>query len=258
MTDLVQFGAAVLTQWRAEGGRDHDAIAVGDLLDRVLPYRVARRTLGIDMSEDYEALILRLLAGEAELVSVMPPDAGERARITIESKLPDLEVLQSLRPASMTFSKAAIRKFGSVAVASPAKDEIPVGTTAPVATAAAPLADVPPVEATNCWSCDEPLPESRAIKVLPILRRGPAAAILRSVRRAGRARLEALPRLRGDDLGSSRGGRSNAAALQEASSRPTKFPSCPTSRPVSTVQRSTACCSARRSCRLRRRTSVRD
>ena len=164
MTDLVQFGAAVLAQWRNEGGSDKDSIAVAALVDRVLPYRVARKTLGIEMSEDYEALMLRLLAQEEDLVSVMPPDAAELARTTAEAKLPDLGVLQLLRPASITFTKGAIKRFATVAVAAPAaKTDAAPETLAPQVVEAA----VPAVETGNCWSCDERLPTDRDAKFCP-------------------------------------------------------------------------------------------
>ena len=108
MTDLEQLVAAVMTQWRADGGDDSGAIAVNALLDRVLPYRVARRILGIEASEDYEVLVLRLLAEEEALVRVTPPGAAEMARTTSSSKLPDLAVLQLLRSATFTMTERAL------------------------------------------------------------------------------------------------------------------------------------------------------
>src|SRR5450755_3853030 len=105
MTELERLVGAVLSQWRADGGGDHEAIAVSALLDRVLPYRVARRMLGLDASEDYEALVLRMLSEEEALVRVTPNDAAELARATANSRLPDLDVLQLLRPASFTVAE---------------------------------------------------------------------------------------------------------------------------------------------------------
>lgn len=114
MTELERLAATVLTQWRAEGGSEGGPIAVGALLDRVLPYRQARRLLGIDISEDYEALLLRLLAEEEGLVSVLPPDAAEMARSTLASKLPDLDVLQQLRSAELTLSGGTVTRLEGV------------------------------------------------------------------------------------------------------------------------------------------------
>jgi predicted RNA-binding Zn-ribbon protein involved in translation (DUF1610 family) len=114
MTDLERFAAALLAQWRADGGKDGGPIAVSALLTRVLPYRVARRSLGIDVSEDYEALVLRLLSEEQDLVRVEPVDAADMARATISSKLPDLDVLQLLRAATMTLTDRTIARLDGV------------------------------------------------------------------------------------------------------------------------------------------------
>jgi hypothetical protein len=114
MTDLERFAAALLTQWRADGGADGGPIVVSALLTKVFPYRVARRTLGIDVSEDYEALVLRLLSEEENLVRVEPVDAADMAKATITSKLPDLDVLQLLRAATMTITPGAIARLEGV------------------------------------------------------------------------------------------------------------------------------------------------
>jgi hypothetical protein len=132
VTELERLAATVLTQWRAEGGSDGGPIAVGALLDRVLPYRQARRLLGIDISEDYEALLLRLLAEEEGLVSVLPLDAAEKARSTLSSKLPDLDVLQQLRAAEITLRGGTVTRLEGVLQMPPAR----ISEPEPVAPAA--------------------------------------------------------------------------------------------------------------------------
>jgi hypothetical protein len=111
MTELEQFAATLLMQWRADGGAADAAIGVSALLDKVFPYRVARRTLGIDVSEDYEALVLRLLAEDEDLVRVEPVSAADMAKATITSRLPDLDALQLLRSARLTFTERAIARL---------------------------------------------------------------------------------------------------------------------------------------------------
>ena len=123
MTDLERLAAAILAQWRADGGAEDRPIAVSALLDRVLPYRVARRILGIDVSEDYEALVLRLLAEEEDLVHVDPVDATDMAKATIASRLPDLDVLQLLRAATMRFTERTITRLSDVLPMPNAKEE---------------------------------------------------------------------------------------------------------------------------------------
>lgn len=107
MTDLERFVAALLVQWRADGGGGGGAIDVGTLLDRTMPYRTARRLLGIDISEDYEALVLRLIAGEEGLATTNPEEAGEMARTTMADRIPDLDTLRLLRSAALMLTDDA-------------------------------------------------------------------------------------------------------------------------------------------------------
>ncbi len=112
MSDLERFTGALLAQWRAEGGSGGGPIGIDALVDRVLPYRTARRLLGIDISEDYEALVLRLIGGEEGLATAVPDEAGEMARTTMSDKLPDLDVLRLLRSAAITVGDDAIVRLG--------------------------------------------------------------------------------------------------------------------------------------------------
>lgn len=200
MTELERLTSTMLTQWHAEGHADGGPMVVSDLLDRVLPYRLARRLLGIDISEDYEALLLRLLAGEEDLVSVLPRDAAKLARKTMAAKLPDLEVLQQLRSAEVTVTTATMARLeGVLQMPPPRPPEEPLDQPATDETEIIPLpvnrvvadairvaleavpADVPagpPPEfltkvqftapSAACWSCNEALPEGRGAKFCPL------------------------------------------------------------------------------------------
>jgi len=123
MTELERFAAALLVQWRSDGGTDAQPITVGALLDKVFPYRLARRVLGIDVSEDYEALVLRLIAEEEQLVRTEPLDAAEMAKSTMTSKLPDLDVLQLLRAATISLTSRTIARLEGVLPMPPAREE---------------------------------------------------------------------------------------------------------------------------------------
>ncbi|MEP6590877.1 MAG: zinc ribbon domain-containing protein [Gemmatimonadota bacterium] len=136
MTELERLTATLLAQWHAEGGTAGGPIPIAALLDRVLPYRRARRLLGIDVSEDYEALLLRLLAEEEGLVEVHPAEAAEQARATLATKLPDLDVLQRLRPADVTVRADTVSRLEGVLQMPPARavDPAPVpGMSAAIA-----------------------------------------------------------------------------------------------------------------------------
>jgi hypothetical protein len=73
--------------------RVHQPIAINELMDAVLPYRVVRRELGVDTAEDYEALLLRLCAGEGGFVQ---SDVAAQAALSAEFRkpLPDLALLR--------------------------------------------------------------------------------------------------------------------------------------------------------------------
>jgi hypothetical protein len=204
MTELERFAATLLTQWRADGGVDGAPITVSVLLDRVLPYRVARRMLGIDVSEDYEALVLRLLAEDEDLVRTEPVNAADMAKATITSRLPDLDALQLLRSAQVSFSERAIARLGDTL----SRTEVSARAEATQSVAADPGPSTPPMmlelhrdpdiiplhpvilsaadskpaepppeflttvtftppAPAHCWSCTESLPVDRAVKFCP-------------------------------------------------------------------------------------------
>ncbi len=202
MTELERIAAALLAQWRSDGGTAEAPITVSAILDHTLPYRVARRVLGIDVSEDYEALLLRLLSEEEALVVVDPADAAEMARTTMADKLPDLDVLQLLRSATITFTADAAERLTDVlplrtpSTPAPSTWSPSVEPSAPVtetpvtplraapttpadATAVAPASGPPaPVPefvtkvrfdapASPCWSCSVALPTGRVVKFCP-------------------------------------------------------------------------------------------
>lgn len=199
MTDLERFAAVLLAEWQNEGGRATSALTVAGLLDHTLPYRTARRALALESSEDYEALVLRLVGEEAGLVVTDPMEAAEMARSTLESKIPDLDVLRLLRSATLTFTDDAVSRLEGVRpLPAAVQVEQPVmevaassGTTAPRVDAdvlpmrraaepadhtavTPPRADPEPPPAfltkvaftppdAMCWQCSQPLPGTRKV-----------------------------------------------------------------------------------------------
>ena len=105
MTDLERlFRLLVQTLAAADPARLHRPLILGELQLDVLPYRIARRALGIDSSEDYELLLMRLAGGEEGLARA-EPDAV-RADLEAESRSghPDLTLLQKHATASLVLS----------------------------------------------------------------------------------------------------------------------------------------------------------
>lgn len=191
MTDLERFAAVLLAEWSNESGRPTAALSTADLLDRVMPYRVARRALAIETSEDYELLVLRLVSEEAAIVTTEPIEAAEMARSTLESRIPDLDVLRLLRSSVITFTDDAISRLEGVRLLPPSNPESQAATSYPDADVlpmrrapevadhtATPtpsmLADeTPPAFLTrvaftapdsSCWQCGTALPSGREVK----------------------------------------------------------------------------------------------
>lgn len=73
--------------------RLHQPIAVNELMDAVLPYRLVRRELSVDTSEDYETLLLRLVAGEGGFLQAEPA-AREAFEAELRKPLPDLALIR--------------------------------------------------------------------------------------------------------------------------------------------------------------------
>ena len=71
----------------------HRPLRLQEIVESFLPYRVARRALGVDAHEDYELLLLRLAAGEGGLVATSPEEARREFAAEAASPNPDLGVL---------------------------------------------------------------------------------------------------------------------------------------------------------------------
>ena len=103
MTDLERFFRALVRQVAdADPVRLHGAIHLAEVSGSFFPYRVARRVLGLGSHEDYEALLLRLAAGEGALVRTAPDAARQAFAAEAASPNPDLGVLHRFPEAALT------------------------------------------------------------------------------------------------------------------------------------------------------------
>jgi hypothetical protein len=73
--------------------RLHRPIPLDDVRLSLVPYRANRRALGLDTSEDYEMVLLRLCAGEGGFVRTEPEEIRARFAQELQSPNPDLAVL---------------------------------------------------------------------------------------------------------------------------------------------------------------------
>ena len=97
MTDLERFFRRLVANLAAsDPARLHHPIPLDDVQQSIIPYRANRRALHLESSEDYEMVLLRLCAGEANLVRTEPEEARARFVEELQSPNPDLDVLRKV------------------------------------------------------------------------------------------------------------------------------------------------------------------
>lgn len=162
---------------------------LGEILDKLVPYKAARRDGALETHEDYLHTMMQLVAGERDYVfadDLLQDDL----RNELKSPNPDLGVLRTYLNASVRLSTEAVQRVlagdtnidirPSTPIASAVVQEALAAPATPVA-AGAPLAPAPvapaPVatatatpadtEFTGCPYCNGALPAARAAKYCP-------------------------------------------------------------------------------------------
>ncbi|MEO6067282.1 MAG: zinc ribbon domain-containing protein [Gemmatimonadota bacterium] len=88
--------------------RLHRPLTVAELVRSIVPYRTSRADLGLDSSEDYDLLILRLLSGEGGYVDVRPGEVAERSAAELRGSNPDPALLREFGGAEVTLATAKL------------------------------------------------------------------------------------------------------------------------------------------------------
>ena len=97
MTDVERFFRRLVANLASsDPARLHHPIPLEDVYQSIIPYRSNRRALHLETSEDYEMVLLRLCAGEGDLVRTEPEDARVEFAEEVKSPNPDLAVLRRL------------------------------------------------------------------------------------------------------------------------------------------------------------------
>lgn len=112
-------------------------IEVGEILDKLVTYRAARRDGAIDTHDDYLHAMMQILAGERELVfadDLMQDDL----RNEVASSNPDLGVLRTYASAKVRLSTNAVQRVLAGDTA------IDLRPATPVATPVIPMVEMPP------------------------------------------------------------------------------------------------------------------
>jgi predicted RNA-binding Zn-ribbon protein involved in translation (DUF1610 family) len=90
-----------------QAGALHRPIAIGEILEDLLPYRVVRPLRIAELLDDYRQLVMRLVAGERQLVE-SDPEVRAACSAALESRHPDLTLLDTYADRLVTVVTAAI------------------------------------------------------------------------------------------------------------------------------------------------------
>lgn len=79
---------ALVEALRERGHSPADSVKVFEIYEELVPYQAVRARLGLDLNADYEHALLRLLAGEGDLLSLAPAQARDELRREVEAPYP--------------------------------------------------------------------------------------------------------------------------------------------------------------------------
>ena len=103
MTDLERFFRRLVERLGAtDPSRLHRPLPLDEIIYTLVPYRANRRALGVDTSEEYELVVMRLCAGEGGLVRTEPDEARVRFVRELATPNPDLAALHSFESVLIT------------------------------------------------------------------------------------------------------------------------------------------------------------
>lgn len=171
MSDLHRLFSLIVTNIAAtDAARLHAPMTIGDLMQRIAPYRSSRRHLDVVTSEEYELLILRLAAGDEGLARLEPPETLARFRKELAGLHPDLHILLFDEAATLTLSRDAV---AGVLGGREERGYAPPGERA--APSPPPVAEVEILEweapgdvhTDRCGFCGGTLPVGRAVNFCP-------------------------------------------------------------------------------------------
>ena len=175
MTDLERlFRRLVRNLADTEPARLHQPLPLADVYQSIVPYRSNRRSLGLESSEDYELVLLRLASGEAGLVRTEPEAARKQLAAEVASTNPDLTLLRRIENVFLTIRSEplayALGPEPEMEAPPPAPDELAELEPAEPESAASDEA-VP-----HCLFCGGTLPSHRTVTFCPHCgqRQGPA------------------------------------------------------------------------------------
>ncbi len=182
MDELARLARLLADRLGATDGGVLRPVSVATVRGTILPYRGHRKALGLSSVEDYETILLRLVAEERGYVRTTPQSAAERCREELGSSNPNLGVLEEIADTTIQFTSMAAGKIvdDEPAADAPAPKVAPAPVQrrtaempppAPPPPVPAPAAAAPPAASPaaddRCRHCRNPVPGGRQVVFCP-------------------------------------------------------------------------------------------
>lgn len=104
-------------------GALHRPVVLGEIHERLVPYRTHRAALGVDTNEDYEMTVLRLLSGERGFAQVFPDDVAAALAREAASPNPDTGLFRQFPDATVLLDADRIADMTAPAASGRRADE---------------------------------------------------------------------------------------------------------------------------------------
>ena len=173
MDELTRFARSLMERLAARPEGVARPVSVAEVRKSVLPYRAQRKALGLDSVEDYETVLLRLVAEERGYVKTLPAAAAVRCREELGQPNPDLSILEAIGESTIQVTSLAAGKVvedGQPALelpSTPAASEAPK-SPAPAQSPVVPSqAERPAQREKTCRFCEGKLPVGRTATFCP-------------------------------------------------------------------------------------------
>jgi predicted RNA-binding Zn-ribbon protein involved in translation (DUF1610 family) len=182
VSDLERFFRRLVTNLASsDPARLHRPLPLSEVYLSIMPYRTNRRALGLDTSEDYELVLLRLAAGEGGFARTEPEEARASFAREARSTHPDLEILHRFENVLLTLGSESLER--ALGPAPELNDEAPPSPSPELALLDIPEmsgledaldAELPEPEpmveastASRCLHCGGALPPGRVVNFCP-------------------------------------------------------------------------------------------
>jgi len=161
MDELTRFARVLMERLAARPEGVTRPVSVGEVRKAVMPYRAQRKALGLDSVEDYDTVLLRLIAEERGYVRTMPATSATLAREELGQPNPDLAVLDSIADSTIQVTSLAAGKVVDDGMPEPVAPAPPPPAPTPAASAA------PKPAGQSCKFCSGTLPQRRTATFCP-------------------------------------------------------------------------------------------